>query len=180
MLSPALREDLRSEIGNEFHQLACKFYVKTDELGKFWQAYQKAVSKGYTGNHLAGYVGLAIRNFRIDKFKRKMADLKFKSLDRVELSTWGQPGNVEILPVEVMSGDVFGDGVDGFHLPTQSVHNEFWDIPEEHRGMVLRDRVERFKAIYADLVEVLDRWLSGRDLSVKEYRRLTKAFQEMG
>lgn len=162
-------------VNEEFHTLAGKFFVKDHELGKFWEAYKHGKDKGYSGNRLDGYVGLSIKNHRRDNFKRSMKDLNnLDCMDKWEshLTDWDKCGS----SVTITNGDsgscekeeigIFIENDDSISLNTV-------------RRIMLRERIQIFKKVYSNRVGILEKWLGGEELKLKEYRILVESFNSL-
>jgi len=196
-------------VNPEFHRMACKFYVKTHELGKFWMAYQQGVDHGYSGKRLEAYCGLSIKNFRRTVVTRE----KVRYYGR--FSFLGDMGD---FPAGELTGNYMVDKIgDEYEHPgaviETVVNSDHTGDPDQERRkeretystltiryrsnprilllnnedldsgvldpVLFQERIEQFRRVNQRLVKLLDNWLQGKELTRAEFRKLTSAFARM-
>jgi len=131
----------KSIVDSEFDRIVTKFRIRNDELGDIYIAWRKGVVR-HPLSRMEGYIGLVVRNLRIDKFKARMK----------ELSRWSAADET------------------GFQT------NEYWTVEKK---VLFNERVEAFRTQCPEMKDVLDAWVSGRNVSDMLLNRLTKKFQEI-
>ena len=77
----------QSIVDSEFERIVTKFRVRNDELCDVYIAWRKGIVR-YPLSRMEGYIGLVVRNLRIDKFKARMKELsRWSSADETGFQT---------------------------------------------------------------------------------------------